>query len=772
MPANPVITTYLSDTSVPVDVRRNVANGLNSGDLSENSAVQGITAKYGNKYSSSAIAPAQSTPGNSPTPNSDGNPGDNSVALQAGGTIAKGIINALNPAKAIPAITQGAAKIGIAANNNGLLGDDIPTPDQQEENQNESRQGADQLAKQLQDKDQQEQQAQQKEKAFEDFKRGGALTILGNAANAAGQGVSQISQAGGSDEFGGAISGVDSQGNQLGADQRVIAAGKGAADVVSGTLKSLFAIPGSIVNAVPGGQQVTGAINDTLNKASGAAGNAFMNSMGIDPNSEQGKILAQHFQNLGQLFATKVSEDTASELGRQGDLADAQKAVEDAKASGDMSALEQATNNYEKLAGQKPSTITGNLGANTVQGATALAKPIVEGATTAGKAALDTTGAIAGKTIQTVGKGASDLGKSGLSLVSGLNRGTIDTALENPDALSAAQKVGIDASRQNTLSMLKNPIDQKISDLSDTGKAYDPIRNGGQTIDVPEDYLKNKLEEAGINVDKNGNLSATSKSSVRSNADINRLQDFYDMYNKPQLGADEFLNMRQDLANLAKYESGKTTQLQNFARDLRSSANEDLRPQIDGLEDLDNKYSSTTEDLKKVKNLIYDNKGNIKDNAVSSINNLLNKGKEGQLGRIQEALPDFDMNKFAQQIKVTKALEDIEIAKGNKIGTYARGGLTAGAGASLATGNIPAAAAIVTGQILTHPTILVPILKAFGKVSDVSSDFVSDVTSKIMDGIKPNDGEAEFVQNALKNVKPEQIQKFIKPLPQKQKTNV
>jgi len=48
--ANQLISSYLKDTTVPVETRRNVANLLDSGDLQENDAVQGITKKYGNKY--------------------------------------------------------------------------------------------------------------------------------------------------------------------------------------------------------------------------------------------------------------------------------------------------------------------------------------------------------------------------------------------------------------------------------------------------------------------------------------------------------------------------------------------------------------------------------------------------------------------------------------------------------------------------------------------------------------------------------------------------
>lgn len=48
--ANKLILNYLSDTSIPPETRRGIAQGVNSGELSESAAIQGITGKYGDKY--------------------------------------------------------------------------------------------------------------------------------------------------------------------------------------------------------------------------------------------------------------------------------------------------------------------------------------------------------------------------------------------------------------------------------------------------------------------------------------------------------------------------------------------------------------------------------------------------------------------------------------------------------------------------------------------------------------------------------------------------
>ena len=222
----------------------------------------------------------------------------------------------------------------------------------------------------------------------------GATKMVTEAGQGLQAGAQQIMQAGGSNEIGGAVSGVNEQGQQMSPTDTVYAAGQGAADVVTGTLKSLFAIPGSIVNAVPGGQQVMGAINDKISQGSTAAGNAFMAATGVDPNSDQGKILAQHFQNLGQLLTVEATEKAApavSDLAEQGVEAVKNATgpiVEGAKAiPGKVgaainnfvspSAEEAATVNPEEVANTKATTAKANVDAAIQEGIQKGIKPSV-----------------------------------------------------------------------------------------------------------------------------------------------------------------------------------------------------------------------------------------------------------------------------------------------------------------------------------------------------------------------------------------------------------
>ena len=60
--ANQIISSYLADPSIPLEKRKAIAAGLNSGDLDENTAMKGITAKYSDKYGSLEAEQKKNTP--------------------------------------------------------------------------------------------------------------------------------------------------------------------------------------------------------------------------------------------------------------------------------------------------------------------------------------------------------------------------------------------------------------------------------------------------------------------------------------------------------------------------------------------------------------------------------------------------------------------------------------------------------------------------------------------------------------------------------------
>ena len=113
---DPTVQAYLTSNTIPQATRANVASMLDSGKISEQDAVGIINQKYPGQFSSPNVknggttqpAPATQLP---------------QTADQAGGAIAKGLVNALNPANLpsdMEAVGKGMAAVGNAATQSGL----------------------------------------------------------------------------------------------------------------------------------------------------------------------------------------------------------------------------------------------------------------------------------------------------------------------------------------------------------------------------------------------------------------------------------------------------------------------------------------------------------------------------------------------------------------------------------------------------------------------------------------------------------------------------
>ena len=74
--------------------------------------------------------------------------------------------------------------------------------------------------------------------------------------------------------------------------------------------------------------------------------------------------------------------------------------------------------------------------------------------------------------------------------------------------------------------------------------------------------------------------------------------------------------------------------------------------------------------MKNIKKDFFNRDGTLKDNALSKLSNLTKKGNEARLERVKVLIPDIE-----PQINAIKALEDVKLANGQKVGTYFRTGI-------------------------------------------------------------------------------------------------
>lgn len=318
-----------------------------------------------------------------------------------------------------------------------------------------------------------------------------------------------------------------------------------------------------------------------------------------------------------------------------------------------------------------------------------------------------------------VGDFTGGIAKSAASHITGLDTSTIQNIIDNPEAFSKIAQDNLD--RGGLAGEVKTAIDQRIQDLSSTGKGYENIRNTplGDTpistdltaqspaptgaVQIPYNTVSDVFKKHGIEL-VDGKVKVGPESIPLSPADVSSLQHFVDTYgNETQLSNNAFLNTRGALSNLSKYDAGKTANIKTVARDLRSTYDTLGKSQIPGLKELDAAYEPEIKFLKQIKKDYINTDGTFKDGAVNKIANSTGVGKENLLSRLENVMPGI-----TKRVQVLKAVEDIERAKGIKIGNYGR---IAVGGAGYAAGGITGA---LIAEIITSPTFAVPLIKGLG----------------------------------------------------------
>ena len=335
-------------------------------------------------------------------------------------------------------------------------------------------------------------------------------------------------------------------------------------------------------------------------------------------------------------------------------------------------------------------------------------------------------GAIANKTA--LGEKISGAAKFGVSQATGLSPETITEIAKNPSAFSKEEIAN--ASRESLASTVKTNIDKRLADLSETGKEYNPIKTLNSAVSVPKTAISEVLNKFGITLGEDGKIIHTAESTPMSQGDINQIQGWIDKYGNENIkNPNSFLNARQATGKIANFASGTTTAAKKIGTALYAKLNEIGRPQIQGLAELDSKYSPETQMLKKIKADWLDKSGNLKDTAMTRIANLTKAGREQALSRLENISPGI-----TQKVNSLRAIEDIKNASGLKVGTYYRG--AAGA-AGLATLNIP----MIAASILSIPEVAVPVIKAFGMGKEQVSQLLGEL-SKYSSGASLPEGTA------------------------------
>jgi hypothetical protein len=315
---------------------------------------------------------------------------------------------------------------------------------------------------------------------------------------------------------------------------------------------------------------------------------------------------------------------------------------------------------------------------------------------------------------------AGNAAKFATGQATGLQPETIGQILEEPKAFSKVNRSVID--RGAVGSEIKSALAERSKAMRESGYGYKPIRESGVEVKVDPNFIERSIEELSGMIIKKGKLETSGAAKLRDASDVRALQHLYDLW-KPEfkngkLTADKFLNFREDLSGLSKFERqiGKSEPLENVAKQIRRKLNDTYRGDIPGLGDvksktgeviqrgLDTEFAERRAELRRLSRDLVDRRGELKPNAFDIIANATGKTfRKGELlNRLEEIKPGI-----TSKIKNLKAIEDIQHASGVKVGVYTRTGLQIGA---FMSGVLPG---IITA-ILTSPEIAVPLLRRYG----------------------------------------------------------
>lgn len=391
-------------------------------------------------------------------------------------------------------------------------------------------------------------------------------------------------------------------------------------------------------------------------------------------------------------------------------------------------------------AGLKGLSVAGAVGGYTYEAGQKLSEgrsvgeALTPGMTTAIGAAIPGGIAATGFMARQAGKGAGFLA----SQATGLSPQTIKTLITRPSAVTEAQRAEL--SSLDLAKQFQTKWKARKAELMSTGKGYDAIRNSGKTVDLGEDVAERVLGKYGLQV-QNGKVVQTSKSQPIKDADVGELNSFLEIFGgKTKLGADEFLNARAKLDDIADWDASKSNRGRTIAREIRAAYDEIGKKQIGQLATLDAKYSTERKLLDQVRSRYFNKDGSLKPSALSRISTLKGKNKDIVLEEAEKIMPGIE-----QQVQLLNAVDDIAATQGQKVGTYTRGFLLGGAGVYAGNPVLGALAAIAT-----MPNVAVPIIKAYGTYLRGPVMKAADaLIEKLGTGQKLTSGEEVLFRNAV-----------------------
>ncbi len=323
------------------------------------------------------------------------------------------------------------------------------------------------------------------------------------------------------------------------------------------------------------------------------------------------------------------------------------------------------------------------------------------------------------------------------SLATGLSKESQQIIKKSPELYKQARLW--DITSEGELGNFAKATEARLTDLSEMGKWYDSIKKWAK--------ISNAEEIGNIYLNRTKEIPTTQLTK----ADKIVLKDASDYMSqlKWDLKDSDILALRKQLDSIS-YDPNTgmkrklSPQWARLVEGMRSDVDKIAKDRITGLKDLDTKYAPEVQLLKEIKSNIYDANGNIKNNALSTISNIVGKNKDLKLAKFEEIYPDL-----GKRLRALKAYEEVSSIASLKTGSIVRQLWGATVGTALA----PWLWTIVW-FIATNPHIVARILEAYWMVTSKAKSIVEKWTK-----ITPQ--EIAIVKEAIKKVPKDKVEDII-----------
>lgn len=213
---------------------------------------------------------------------------------------------------------------------------------------------------------------------------------------------------------------------------------------------------------------------------------------------------------------------------------------------------------------------------------------------------------------------------------------------------------------------LMRRLDEYEARIEDNGPAYNKLNALSREFNLQPAYANTLGVFAKNQISMNADGSLTFGNMILP-TDMNPIQTAWNLIMNAHwwnMTARQYLNLRKQLSDLARYDSGTTSRGVKVIRELRNQVNQVARKEIPGLAKADDLYHRQTEELKKLRQwLVYqqgERKGQIRDNYYSILKNLGTQNRRQMAQRLENIYPDLSARVEAVNMlpKLAKAYQN------------------------------------------------------------------------------------------------------------------